>query len=94
LHWLYFDCRRGASHPIAIVPVFRASGPTEKLNSTVVSQPAIYVASLAALEKLKEERPEVVDCCNVAAGLSLGEYTALAFAGAMTFEDGLKLVLH
>jgi [acyl-carrier-protein] S-malonyltransferase len=57
-----------------------------------VSQPAIYVASLAALEKLKEERPEVVESCDVAAGLSLGEYTALAFAGAMTFEDGLKLV--
>jgi [acyl-carrier-protein] S-malonyltransferase len=74
--------------------VSNATGPAEKLNSTVVSQPAIYVASLAALEKLKEDRPEVVDSCNVAAGLSLGEYTALAFAGAMTFEDGLKLVLH
>lgn len=47
---------------------------------------------MAALEKLKEERPEVVESCNVAAGLSLGEYTALSFAGAMTFEDGLKLV--
>lgn len=69
-----------------------AEGPKDKLNSTVVSQPAIYVASMAALEKLKEERPEVVESCNVAAGLSLGEYTALAFAGAMAFEDGLKLV--
>lgn len=48
---------------------------------------------MAALAKLKEERPEVVESCDVAAGLSLGEYTALAFAGAMTFEDGLKLVL-
>lgn len=67
-------------------------GPKDKLNSTVVSQPAIYVASMAALAKLKEERPEVVESCDVAAGLSLGEYTALAFAGAMTFEDGLKLV--
>lgn len=41
---------------------------------------------------MKAETPEVVDACDVAAGLSLGEYTALAFAGAMTFEDGLKLV--
>ena len=49
---------------------------------------------MAALEKLKEERPEVVESCNVAAGLSLGEYTALAFAGAMTFEDGLKPVSY
>lgn len=33
-----------------------------------------------------------IDAIDVAAGLSLGEYTALAFAGAMSFEDGLKLV--
>ena len=47
---------------------------------------------MAALEKLKKEQPEVVEACNVAAGLSLGEYTALAFAGAISFEDGLQLV--
>lgn len=58
----------------------------------MVSQPAIYVSSMAALEKLKQDRPEVVESANVAAGLSLGEYTALAFAGAMSFEDGLALV--
>jgi [acyl-carrier-protein] S-malonyltransferase len=69
------------------------TGPKEKLDSTVISQPAIYVASLAALEKLKQERPEVVEQVDVAAGLSLGEYTALVFAGAMSFEDGLALVL-
>lgn len=70
----------------------QAAGPKEKLDSTVVSQPAIYVSSMAALEKLKQDRPEVVESANVAAGLSLGEYSALAFAGAMTFEDGLALV--
>lgn len=68
------------------------AGPKETLDSTAVSQPAIYVASLAALEKLKQDSPDVVAGCNVAAGLSLGEYTALAFAGALSFEDGLKLV--
>ena len=57
-----------------------------------MSQPAIYVASLAALEKLKKEQPDVVEAATVAAGLSLGEYTALVFAGALGFEDGLKLV--
>ena len=57
-----------------------------------MSQPAIYVASLAALEKLKEDDPQVVARADAAAGLSLGEYTALAFAGALKFEDGLKLV--
>lgn len=67
-------------------------GPQEKLDTTEISQPAIYVASLAALEMLKQRSPEVVAGCELAAGLSLGEYTALVFAGAMSFEDGLKLV--
>ncbi len=67
-------------------------GPKEKLDSTAVSQPAIYVASLAALESLRELTPEVEKECVAAAGLSLGEYTALAFAGALSFADGLKLV--
>lgn len=68
------------------------NGPVEKLNSTEISQPALYVSSMAALEKLKHESPDVYESCQGAAGLSLGEYTAIAFAGAMSFEDGLKLV--
>ena len=68
------------------------NGPAEKLNSTVVSQPAIFVASLAALEILKSADPAAVADCSATAGLSLGEYTALVFAGAMTFADGLKVV--
>jgi [acyl-carrier-protein] S-malonyltransferase len=70
------------------------NGPADKLNSTEVSQPAIYVASLAALEKMKstEEGAALIDAVDVCAGLSLGEYTALTFAGAMSFEDGVKLV--
>lgn len=84
------------------------AGPKDKLNSTAVSQPAIYVASLAALEKLKQDEGQVscmhavmhldpystpcptrcaiqgaLDAADVACGLSLGEYTALTFAGAM-----------
>lgn len=68
--------------------------PDGKLNTTAVSQPAIYVASLAAVEKLRmtEEGAAAIEACDVTAGLSLGEYTALTFAGALTFEDGLKLV--
>src|SRR5438874_4559761 len=69
-----------------------ASGPAERLNATDVSQPAIYVASLAALESLKHTDPAAVESCAGAAGLSLGEYTALAFAGALSFEDGLRVV--
>lgn len=69
-----------------------AAGPAEKLNSTVYSQPALFVCSLAALEQLKADRPEVVEHAAATAGLSLGEYTALVFAGALDFEAGLRLV--
>jgi [acyl-carrier-protein] S-malonyltransferase len=68
------------------------NGPEEKLNSTAVSQPALYVASLAALESLQAAEPDAARECSAAAGLSLGEYTALTFAGALDFADGLRLV--
>ncbi|TKY47205.1 Malonyl-CoA-acyl carrier protein transacylase [Spatholobus suberectus] len=70
------------------------NGPKEKLDSTVISQPAIYVTSLAAVELLRarEGGQQIIDSVDVTCGLSLGEYTALAFAGAFSFEDGLKLV--
>ena len=67
-------------------------GPAEELDSTVYSQPAIFVTSLAALESLRAESPDVVLACEATAGLSLGEYTAMVFAGVMDFEDGLMLV--
>jgi [acyl-carrier-protein] S-malonyltransferase len=68
------------------------NGPAERLNSTIVSQPAIFVASLAALESLKASEPDAVEQCAAAAGLSLGEYTALTFAGALDVQDGLRIV--
>lgn len=67
-------------------------GPAEQLDTTAQSQPAIFLTSLAALEGLRETEPEVVENCAATTGLSLGEYTALVFAGVMSFEDGLKLV--
>lgn len=67
-------------------------GPAEQLDSTVCSQPALFVTSLAALESLRSESPDVVLSCEAAAGLSLGEYTAIVFAGVMDFEAGLTLV--
>jgi [acyl-carrier-protein] S-malonyltransferase len=67
-------------------------GPAGKLNSTVISQPALFVASLAALESLKLGDPSAISRCAATAGLSLGEYTALVFAGAMSFSDGLRVV--
>lgn len=67
-------------------------GPVEKLNSTAISQPALYVTSMAAVEVLKQTAPEAVEACAGAAGLSLGEYSALAFSGVIGFEEGLRLV--
>jgi [acyl-carrier-protein] S-malonyltransferase len=67
-------------------------GPAERLNTTEVSQPAIFVTSLAALEGLSASDPAAANDCFAAAGLSLGEYTALVFAGALSFIDGLKVV--
>ena len=67
-------------------------GPKEQLDSTVYSQPALFVSSLAALEMLQEMKPDLVASATHTAGLSLGEYTALVFADAMSFEDGLRVV--
>lgn len=68
-------------------------GPKEKLDSTVVSQPAIFVASMAAVEKLRqqEQGQEAIDSATCAMGLSLGEYSALCFADALSFADGVKI---
>ena len=67
-------------------------GPAERLNQTDVSQPAIYVTSVAchAAAKAAGKIPDGVDYAY--AGLSLGEYTALHLAGVFSFSRGLKLV--
>jgi [acyl-carrier-protein] S-malonyltransferase len=67
-------------------------GPESKLEETRYCQPAMFIAGLAALEKLKKENPNAVSQPQAVAGLSLGEYTALCAAGMLSFEDGLKLV--
>ncbi len=67
-------------------------GPVELLDSTIHSQPALFVTSLAALELLKQNDPDVVSNCAACAGLSLGEYTAMVFAGVMEFEPALRVV--
>jgi len=67
-------------------------GPADKLNSTAISQPAIFVASLAALERLRAVDPSAEADCVATAGLSLGEFTALVFAGVLNFETALQIV--
>lgn len=67
-------------------------GPAAALDSTVRSQPALFVCGLAAVEVLRARDPGIVANCQAAAGLSLGEYTAMTFAGALDFETALRVV--
>ena len=69
-------------------------GPADRLNQTDVSQPAIYVASVASFRGVMMAMGLGIDAPLAAtAGLSLGEYTALHLAGCFSFADGLELVL-
>lgn len=62
-------------------------GTEEDLRQTKVTQPAIFLHSVILAKTMGEEfKPEMV------AGHSLGEFSALVAAGALSFEDGLKLV--
>lgn len=68
------------------------NGPEEQLNKTVHSQPAIFVASLAAVERLAEMSIGAVEHCKSTAGFSVGEFAALVLAQSIDFIDALKLV--
>ena len=67
-------------------------GPAEKLNTTAISQPAIFATSAAILEVLRTNPDTTGIKADVTAGLSLGEYTALYAAGSIDFADALILV--
>jgi [acyl-carrier-protein] S-malonyltransferase len=70
------------------------TGPADRLNQTDVSQPAIFVTSIASWRAwlARSGVAESQVALGAAAGLSLGEYTALVVARAISFEDGLELV--
>jgi [acyl-carrier-protein] S-malonyltransferase len=68
------------------------TGPDERLNQTDISQPAIYVTSIASYRAAVAVGKIDPAAVTAYAGLSLGEYTALHLAGVFTFEDGLNLV--
>jgi [acyl-carrier-protein] S-malonyltransferase len=61
-------------------------GPEEELRQTKNTQPAIFLHSMVLANLVRNER------AAMAAGHSLGEYSALVYAGALSFEDGLRLV--
>ncbi len=67
-------------------------GPEEELKRTSITQPAVFVCSVAVLEAAKENFGEIIPM--VSAGHSLGEYSALYAADVFSFEDGLKLVME
>ena len=67
------------------------NGPKETLDKTEFCQPAVVVSSLAAIEALWETEERAVKNCVATAGFSVGEITALIFAGALSFEEGLRL---
>ncbi len=66
-------------------------GSEEEVGRTDVCQPGIFLVSAATMAVLRRRRGVAMDAFSHAAGLSLGEYTALWFAGALAFEDGIRL---
>src|SRR3974390_222234 len=66
------------------------SGPEAELTKTENAQPGIFLVSWVAFQLLKERVPSL--SFQATAGLSLGEFTALTAADAMSFEDGLRVV--
>ncbi len=66
------------------------NGPDAELTKTESAQPGIFLVSWVAFQLLKERAPGLK--FDATAGLSLGEFTALTAAGAMSFEDGLRVV--
>jgi [acyl-carrier-protein] S-malonyltransferase len=66
------------------------NGPEAELTKTENAQPGIFLVSWVCFELLKEKAPNLQ--FDATAGLSLGEFTALTAAGAISFEDGLRVV--
>ena len=67
-------------------------GPKEKLDLTENTQPAIFLVGYSIFQILKEEYKIDLNKAKFFAGHSLGEYTALACAGALDFESTLKIL--
>ncbi|MFD3155423.1 ACP S-malonyltransferase [Haloimpatiens sp. FM7330] len=63
-------------------------GSKDELDKTENTQPAILTTSIAALKAIEEKGIK----CDIAAGLSLGEYSALVCSGALEFTEAVKLV--
>src|SRR5262249_43050712 len=72
------------------LPSLCFNGPETELTKTENAQPGIHLVSWVAFRLLKEQVPSFT--FDATAGLSLGEFTALAAAEVLSFEDGMKIV--
>jgi [acyl-carrier-protein] S-malonyltransferase len=85
-----FDEILGQADEVSGLPIRQLclEGPAEALTETQVAQPALFAVSIAAARLARDRglRPDAV------AGHSLGEYTAAVAVGALSFEDGIRLV--
>jgi len=67
-------------------------GTMENLTKTIHCQPAIFITSIAIMRVILQQFPELKP--DICAGLSLGEYSALCAANALSFKDALRLLHH
>lgn len=67
-------------------------GPAETLNATDIQQPAIFTTSVALFRAAVDAKIVSAEGFRAMGGLSLGEYTALHLAGAISFDDALRVV--
>jgi len=86
-----FDRYVGLAEDVSELPIRRwcLNGPASELTRTEVSQPALFALSLALTEVAREHGLEP----GLVAGHSLGEYAAAVAAGALSLEDGMRLVV-
>lgn len=70
----------------------KSSTDDSELNDTIYAQPLVMIAGLAHAELMKAKQPTIFTKVKAVAGFSLGEITALCYAGAFSLEDALKLV--
>ena len=72
--------------------ISKSGDDSSEINNTIFAQPLMLIAGLAHAELMKSKHPTIFTKIRAVAGFSLGEITALCYAGAFSFEDALKLV--